>query len=282
MSNIKIVTDSSVGLIDAEVKENNINIIPLSVMINDSIYVEGESITNDEFEEKMETSKTLPKTSQPPIGTFVEMFDKLGSDGSQVLSLNMTDQISGTVHTAEQAAQMSQSDVTVVDTRSTDRGMAFQVLAAAKLANAGASMNDILTKIAEIRENSTLYMAVMTLDNLVKGGRISRLTGVLSSVLNMKIILEMIDGELKIKNKGRGMKTVNKFVSDLVEELKTTPHVKSIGISHAGNEKKAFEVRDLLQAAVPTIDILVRQTAPIIATHGGPGAFAVMFYVDKD
>lgn len=282
MKKIKIITDSSVGLTDNEIKENDISIIPLSVMIDDTIYVEGESITNDEFETKMETSKTLPKTSQPPIGTFVEMFDSLGADGSQVLSLNMTDQISGTVHTAEQAAEMSQSDVTVVDTRSTGRGMAFQVLAAAKLANLGASMDDILTKISEIRKNSTLNMAVMTLDNLVKGGRISRLTGVLSSVLNMKIILEMIDGELKIKNKGRGMKTVNRFIADLVEELKSTPNVKAVGISHAGNEKKAFEVRDLLQTAVPKVDILVRQTAPIIATHGGPGAFAVMFYTDKD
>ena len=123
MATVKIVTDSSAGLTDQEVKELNITIVPLSVMIDDTIYVERETITNEEFYQKMMTSKTLPKTSQPPLGTFVETFDKLGEDGSSVVCFNMLEAISGTVHTAEQAANLSKTDVTVVDSGTTDRGL---------------------------------------------------------------------------------------------------------------------------------------------------------------
>ena len=107
---------------------------------DDTVYVERETITNEQFPAMMKAAKALPKTSQPPIGKFVEAFDRLGADGSEVLCVTMMASISGTVHAAEQAAQMTKTKVTVVDCQSTDRGMAFQILAAAKLIEAGGIM----------------------------------------------------------------------------------------------------------------------------------------------
>lgn len=173
MAKIKIVTDSSCGVTDQEVADYDITIVPLTVMIDDTIYVERETISNEEFLTKMQNSKALPKTSQPPIGKFVEVFDKLGADGSQVICFNMLEAISGTVHAAEQAAQLSKTDVTVVDSQTTDRALAFQVIEAAKLAQAGKNREEILKAAEDIRDHTKLYMGVMTLDNLVKGGRIT-------------------------------------------------------------------------------------------------------------
>ena len=89
MTKIKIVTDSSANLTDAEVKKYDITVIPLTVMIDGTIYVEDETITREEFIDKMATAKSLPKTSQPALGTFIETFDKLGADGASVICINM-------------------------------------------------------------------------------------------------------------------------------------------------------------------------------------------------
>ncbi|WP_412990275.1 DegV family protein [Pediococcus siamensis] len=278
MAKIKIVTDSSCGVTDQEAKDYNITIVPLTVMIDDTIYVERETITNEEFLTKMQNSKALPKTSQPPIGKFVEVFDKLGADDSQIICFNMLEAISGTVHAAEQAAQLSKADVTVVDSQTTDRALAFQVIAAAKMAAAGRSREEILKTAEDIRDHTKLFMGVMTLDNLVKGGRINRMTGMISGLLNIKIVLQVTEGELKVVAKGRGMKTISRFFDEVCEKMAKTPNIKSIGISHVGALDTIAPIKDRIQEMFPNINILVRETVPIIATHGGPGAFALMYY----
>ena len=140
MAKIKIVCDSSAGLTDEEIKKYDITIIPLSVMIDGTVYVERETITNEQFPEMMKNAKSLPKTSQPPIGKFVDAFDKLGEDGSEVLCVTMMESISGTVHAAEQAAGMTKTKVTVYDSQSTDQVMGFEILEAAQVIEAGGSV----------------------------------------------------------------------------------------------------------------------------------------------
>ena len=103
MAKIKIACDSSAGLTDEEIQKYGITIIPLSVMIDGTVYIERETITNEQFPKMMKNAKSLPKTSQPPIGKFVDVFDELGADGSEVLCVSMMESISGTVHAAEQA-----------------------------------------------------------------------------------------------------------------------------------------------------------------------------------
>jgi len=249
-------------------------------MIDDTIYVERESITNQEFIEKMKTSKTLPKTSQPPLGKFVETFDKLGEDGSSVICFNMLAAISGTVHTAEQAAQLSKTDVTVVDTQYTDQAMAFQVIEAAKLAAEGADKQAILDRAVAVRDHTKLFMGVVTLENILKGGRLSRAAGMLTSLLNIKIVLQVTGGELKIRAKGRGMKTIDRYFDKVYEQIKQTPDIVSIGISHVEAFESIDKIQGHLHEILPDKDVLVRETVPIIATHGGPGAFALMYYTD--
>ncbi len=142
MSKIKIVADSSAGLTDEEIKKYDITIVPLSVMIDGTVYVERETITNDLFPTMMKNAKSLPKTSQPPIGKFVDAFDQAGADGSEVLCVTMMASISGTVHAAEQAANLTKTKVTVYDCQSTDRGMAFQIIEAAKVIADGGTVDD--------------------------------------------------------------------------------------------------------------------------------------------
>ncbi|GAA3613599.1 DegV family protein [Secundilactobacillus similis DSM 23365 = JCM 2765] len=280
MATVKIVTDSSAGLTDEEVEKYHITIVPLTVMIDDVVYVERRTITNEEFIDKMESAKTFPKTSQPPLGDFIKVFDDLGADGSPIVCLNMLEAISGTVHTAEQAATISKSDVTVVDSQTTDRALAFQCIEAAKLAAAGASVDEIVAMTKKVQDNTRLYMGVMTLDNLVKGGRINRMTGAISSLLNIKIVLQVGNGELNIRTKGRGVKTIDRYFDKVYEQMAKTPKIKAIGISHVKATEMVNKLLEHLKPLFPDIDIVVRETVPIIASHGGPGAFALMYYFD--
>lgn len=278
---IKIVTDSSVQLTEQEIKDNNIHIIPLTIMIDGHSYVDDRDITRNEFMQKMANAQELPKTSQPALGTFVDLFDKLGADGSQILAIHMMKAISGTVETAKQAATMSQSDVTVIDSDFTDRAMAFQVLAAAKLAAQGADMATILAKVKQVHDQTKLYMGIVDLNNMVKGGRLSRVAGAISNLLNIKIILD-VNKTLNVIQKGRGMKTINKFIDELVVKMANGPHIAAIGISHADGLQTANKIKDKLQPLFPDLNILVRTTDPVIATHAGAGAFAIMYYTDED
>ncbi|MFD1428836.1 DegV family protein [Lacticaseibacillus mingshuiensis] len=279
MAKIKLVTDSSIQLTPEEIETWDITVVPLTIMIDSTVYVDGETITRDEFMDKMAAASALPKTSQPPIGTFLDVYDKLTEDGSEVLSVHMLEAISGTVNSARQAAEICKGNVTVIDSTFTDRALAFQVLAAARLIKDGKTMPDILKAMATIRDHTTLVLGVSTLDNLVKGGRISRVSGMLSSLLNIKVILQVADGELNALQKGRGTKTLVKFVDSVADKLKTMTDVKAIGVSYAGGKAMAEEIAAKLRAAVPYVETMLRPTDPVIATHTGDGAFAIMYYV---
>lgn len=282
MANVKIVTDSSAQLTDDEISKYGITVVPLTVMIDNTVYVERDTINNETFVPKMLAAKDLPKTSQPPVGKFVETFNKLGEDGSQILCLNMLEAISGTIHAAEQAATISTSDVTVVDSQSTDRGLAFQVLEAAELAQQGADMQTILNKITKVRENTRLYLCVMTLDNIVKGGRLHPVAGAITNFLNIKLGLQVTGGKLKIVSKGRGDKSLRKFFGRILEDMKNTPALKKIGLSYVTETNVLKETMTKLKEEFPDVPLLYRVTSPIISTHTGEGAFALIYYSDPD
>ncbi|MBS6629757.1 DegV family protein [Lacticaseibacillus paracasei] len=280
MANIKIVADSSVQLTPEEISQHNITVVPLTIMIDNTVYIDGETITRDDFMDEMAAAQNLPKTSQPAVGTFADVFDKLTADGSEVLAIHMTETISGTVNSSRQAAQIAKGKVTVIDSQFTDRAMAFQVLVAAEMAEAGKDMKTILDKLEQVRDNTTLVLGVTNLDNLVKGGRLSRVSGLISSFLNIKVILQLQNGELKALRKGRGMKTINNFIAETIAKMAKLSNIKSVGISTAGAKELGEDIGRRIAEVLPSVPILVRPTDPVIATHTGPGAFAITYYVD--
>lgn len=280
MTNVKIVTDSSCTMEKSLRDELNIHMMPLSIMVDGVVYPDDDHLPGEKFMDMMANAKALPKTSQPPIGEFVELYDRLGEDGSEVISIHMTKGLSGTVEAARQASNLSSSKVTVIDSDFTDQGLSFQVIQAAKLAQAGAGVPEILAEIERVKQNTKLYIGISTLDNLVKGGRISRTTGLLSNIFNMKVVMDFENTELIPVAKGRGVKTFNKWFDELKSELSKIPNVRQIGISHADGLELANRFKEGLQAIFKDMDIPVLHTNPVIATHTGKNAFAIMYYTD--
>ena len=273
MTKIKIVTDSSVTIEPEVAKELDITIVPLSVMVDGVVYSDAD-LEEGEFLRLMQSSRNLPKTSQPPVGVFADVFERLAEDGAQIISVHMSHALSGTVEAARQGATLANADVTVVDSSFTDQAMKFQVTEAAKLAKEGASLEEILTKIEEVKENTELYIGLSTLENLVKGGRIGRVSGLISSLLNIRVIMQMKDHQLEPIVKGRGAKTFKKWLDDLTVSLQNK-QVAEIGISYAGSPELALEMKESLQPYVKK-PISVLETGSIIQTHTGENAWAVL------
>lgn len=273
MTKIKIVTDSSITIEPQVVEDLEITIVPLSVMVDGVVYSDAD-LKEGEFLRLMQSSKNLPKTSQPPVGVFAEIFETLGETADKIISIHMSHALSGTVEAARQGATLANVDVTVIDSSFTDQALKFQVVEAAKLAKEGADFDAVLAKIEEVREKTELYIGVSTLENLVKGGRIGRVTGLLSSLLNIRVVMQMKNHELQPIVKGRGVKTFKKWVNDLAVSLKDKK-VAEIGISYAGTAELANEMKQILQPCVEkTISVL--ETGSIIQTHTGENAWAIL------
>ena len=281
MSRIIIVTDSTADLTEQEIQDFNIHVVPLNITIQEEHYLDGETITKEEFKNKMIASSELPMTAQPSIGRFVELYDELGKDGSEIISIHLMNSISGTVNAARQAADITESTVTVVDSDFTSRSMGIIVREAAQAAKEGKSAEEVLAVIESTRQRTKLYLTVLNLDNLIKGGRISRVMGAFSNLLNIKLFLEVINGKIEIVQKGRGLKSLQKKYDEVFEEMKASPTgIQEIGIMHAGlNEFNQTQI-DTLRELFPEAKLTIVMTSPIIMSHTGVDAMAVT-YLEK-
>lgn len=278
MSRIIIVTDSTADLTEQEIQDFNIHVVPLNITIQEEHYLDGETITKEEFKNKMIASSELPMTAQPSIGRFVELYDELGKDGSEIISIHLMNSISGTVNAARQAADITESTVTVVDSDFTSRSMGIIVREAANAAKEGKSAEEVLEVIESTRQRTKLYLTVLNLDNLIKGGRISRVMGAFSNLLNIKLFLEVINGKIEIVQKGRGLKSLQKKYDEIFEEMKACPNgIQEIGIMHAGlNEFNQSQI-DTLRVLFPDAKFTIVMTSPIIMSHTGVDAMAVTY-----
>ena len=280
MTSVKIVTDSTIDLPPQIIEENDLTVVPLSITIDGQTYIDGIDISPKEFITKMQQSENLPKSSQPPAGEFLEIYNKLTEDGSEVLSIHMTAQMSGTVQSAQTAARMAEGKVTVVNSKYISNALAFQVLEAAKLAKEGKGIDEIVERIDCVRENTRLFVVVDTLDNLVKGGRIGKGKAMLSSLLNIKPIASLDTGEYTPVAKVRSQGQIVKYlVKQLIQDIKGKT-LKGISITHADALELATKLKEAIINEVGQVEVSVYDTTPIISTHTGIGAIGFMYYAE--
>lgn len=281
MAKIKIVTDSSVQLTPAEIEDNNITIVPLTVEINGETFIDGETITREELVEELKKGNK-PKTSQPPVGLFVDTFDRLGEDGSEVVAIMLSDILSGTYQTAVSAAEMSKTKVTVINSKSTDRGEAFQVLAAAKDAQAGKSIEEIQKHCEDILERTTIDVLVDNLDNILSGGRLGKMASMLTKLINLKVVVRLREDSLDVVKKGRSRKTFFKYCEELKKRHADNP-IEELSLSNVDcDEEYLTKVKDaVLPDNSKDAAYIARLTSPIIMTHTGLNAIGVITLAAK-
>ncbi len=274
---IHIVTDSTCDLTKEEVAQHGIHIVPLTIQIDGETYIDGVDLEPQPFLGLMKNAKNLPKSSQPAPE---ELYDELGKDGDQIISIHMTGGMSGTVESARQAAQMTDADVTVIDSRFIAIGLAIQLREAIKMRDAGATVEDIVARLDKVRANTHLYVIVDTLENLIKGGRIGKGKGFIGSLLNIKVIANLEGGVYNPVSKVRSHKQVVNYLFKQFQADTAGKTVKTVGISHAdGLITMGNPLKELIEGTgFDKVEIAF--TSPIISTHTGPGAIGFIYFAE--
>ncbi|VEF48032.1 degV family protein [Bacillus freudenreichii] len=277
---IKIVTDSSSDFTKEELIELNIHVVPLSISIGEESFLDGVDISSEQFIEKMQWFKSLPKSSQPAAGEFLNLYNQLTKDGSEVLSIHMSGKLSGTVESARTAAGMADGKVTVVDSLFISKALGFQVREAAKMAKEGYSTEEITNVLNQIRKNTNLFVVVDTLENLVKGGRIGKGTALIGSFLNIKPIAILEDGEYspvaKVRSQSQAIKyIVKQFMSDVKGKT-----VKYASVAHANGIDFALKLKEQIEEKAGYHSVEILWTSPVISTHTGQGAIGFSYYAE--
>lgn len=271
MTKYKIVTDSTSDLPPSFLQQHDVHVIPLNITIDQTSYTDQLDITSDEFLKRLEAGADT-KTSQPAIGQFIETYDNLGADGSKIISIHMTSQLSGTYQTAVQASHMSDSDVTVVDSQSISFGLGYQIKHLIEWTRQGLTVDEILKKIRHLQDNTKLFVVIGQLSQLIKGGRISKTKGLIGNMIKIKPIGTLIDGRLEMIHNSRTQKSVIQFLKKEVHQFIEGHQLKSIGIAHANIIEFVDKIKAQFKEEFQFDDFDVNTTTPVISNHTGQGA----------
>lgn len=271
----KIVTDSTSDLSHEYLSDNDIHVIPLNLTINGEAYVDQVDISSEAYIQKMQEDADV-KTSQPAIGKFIEMYDELGADGSEIISVHMTSGLSGTYQTALQASQMTDSKVTVIDSKSISFGLGYQVQHIVDWNNEGYDTTDIVSKITELQKNIKLYVVIGQLSQLIKGGRISKTKGLIGNMMKIKPIGTLEDGKIELIHNSRTQNASVQFLKKEISAFIGDRNIKSIGIAHANIIEFVDKVKKHFSEEFNFTQFDTNVTTPVISTHTGQGAIGLV------
>lgn len=276
---IAVVTDSTSYIPQEVIDKLNIYVIPLSVNFGEETYAENVEISTENFYKKLQEEKDLPTTSQPAIGAFIELYEKLERSYDAVISIHISKKLSGTFETAKSAGNMMEKlQVHVYDTEYSAMPQGFHVIRAAELAKEGQDVASILQALNELRENIRAYFMVDDLSHLQRGGRLSGAQALLGSLLNIKPILHIVQGSIvpfeKVRTKKRAIRRIVKMLEDDVQ----TKRVKRVVFIHGNNEKEALKLRDEFQGKYPNIETMLSYFGPVVGTHLGEGSLGITWY----
>ena len=270
---VKIVTDSVSDIPSDLAKSLDITMVPLTVNFGVESFLDGVEITPKEFFEKIETAPSLPTTAAPSIGAFTEVYKDLTGKGHEVVSLHVSGKLSATLSSATQAAaELGNEHISVVDTQAVSAMEALIVTAAARVAIAGGSVEEVIEKAKSSIDKTAVYVVLDTLEYLQKGGRIGRAAALMGGLLSIKPILTLNDGEVHPHEKVR---TRAKALARIIEIVQSGGPYEEITVMHASAEDEAEYLTSVLEPMCSDLPILSSQIGPVVGTHAGPGSVAV-------
>ena len=272
---VRVVTDSACDLPDDLIERDGIEVVPLTIRFGKEELVDRKELSTDEFWRRLADSDVLPETSAPSAGAFEAAFRRLIADGATgIICINLSSKLSATMQSAQVAAQAVQPDcpVVVVDSLMVSMGLGSLCLTAARRAAEGDSLESIVANVTDRRNRSKLYGTLDTLEFLKKGGRVGNARALLGSMLAIKPVLEVRDGEVEEAGKVR---TRSKALRLLVDRVKEGPF-ENLAVLH-GNAPDLDELLDLLEPLTPRDEIVIGQIGPVIGTHAGPRVIGVTF-----
>jgi DegV family protein with EDD domain len=270
---VKIITDTLSDITGDLIEETGVDVVPLYVRFGERIYRDRIDITSEEFYRRLVTESTLPSTTQPTPNDFYQVYEKLAEETDEILVITVSSKLSGTFQSATQAISMMEgrkAKIEVVDSGCVAMTLGLPVIATAAKAKSGLGLADLVEYARAACQRSHLVAYFDTLKYLAKGGRIGKAQGLLGSMLSVKPILTMKEGEMapltRVRSKSAGMDYLFNAVSKRPELL---------AVEHCTTEEDADGLAARLNKAYPDVPIYRSVISPVIGTYSGPGAVAV-------
>ncbi|MGI6452310.1 MAG: DegV family protein [Syntrophomonadaceae bacterium] len=275
---IRIVTDNCCDLPQETIDRYKIGITHLLVRFKDRVYQPGE-LTTAEFYQMMETSPVLPSTSQPTVEEMLRVYEEALADGSEVVAIHMSSGISGTFQGGKVAQKMlANKRLHVFDSRKASVGLGLMVLEAARMAEAGNSLEDIEKRLLAMQARLECIFVVGKMECLIKGGRISKSKGLLAEALDIKPILRFDDsGYIVPYEKARGLKAAMRKILGIMEEQGKDLQNQTVGLVHAGSPELVQTMANSIREKFACKEIIIGEIGPVIGAHVGKGTFSVFF-----
>ena len=274
---VRIVTDSTADLTPEQQRAAGITVVPLNVHFGDEVFRDHVDLSTDEFFRRLKASPQLPRTSQPSVGAFEEAYRSLRQGGDEIVSVHLSSKVSGTYNSALMAAQsVGEGKIDVVDSLSTSMALGFIALEGAKLARAGRDRQAVADCLRGLVPKARVICVVDTLTYLERGGRIGKARALLGSLLNVKPILQLKDGEVVPLGRARGRPQA---LNRLVELLERDGKVRQLAIMHGAAQTDAEQLRERVASSYPGVDIQLTEIGAVLGTHTGPGVIGFTYLV---
>jgi DegV family protein with EDD domain len=273
---VAIVTDSTADIPPALARARGVTVVPLTLMLDGQSLLDGVDITPEQFYRRLVNAKTHPTTSQPSPGRFAEAYEALLANHDSVVSIHISEKLSGTYASAIQGAELAGGGrVRVIDSCNVSMSLGLLTLVAAQMAARGDLADQIVAKVEEIRPVAQTYFSVATLEFLRRGGRIGRASALVGSVLQVKPVLCIKDGVVTPLERVRTFDRALDRVAQLTRDMDRGKGVCLI-VGHAGADNDAERLSRMLEPIAETL--MVQPLGPVVGAHAGPGVVGVGCY----
>ncbi|MFC2062976.1 DegV family protein [Chloroflexota bacterium] len=271
---IKIVTDSTADIPSTLAKELGITVVPLYVLFGDKTYRDHVDITEDEFYQRLTNDPIHPTTSQPTPQDFVNVYRELSQQADGIVSIHISSKLSGTCNSALQAKELvvKECPVEVVDSEMVSMGLGLLAIEAAAFANSGKDLQQVAEEVKQLITGTHVWALFDTLKYLALGGRIGKAKALLGSVLNIKPILVVKDGEMAPASQVR---TRAKGIGALCDYVNTVIDIQDLAVVHSTTPDEAQVLADRIGTMFDKDRIRLARLGPTLGVHAGPGALVV-------
>ncbi|MBM3132316.1 MAG: DegV family protein [Chloroflexi bacterium] len=271
---VKVVTDSTADLPDGLIRELGITVVPLNVNFGTKSFRDGIDITADEFYRRLPHTDPLPTTSQPTPADFIHVYEELGKETSEIISIHISQKLSGTHNSATlaHAGIKTASRIEIVDSFEASGGLGLIVVQAAKAAKRGANLDEVLSITRDTMSRTHFFGTVDTLRYLHKGGRIGKAQALMGTLLAIKPIIGMREGEVHPFGKAR---TRKKVIAHFIEMVKELMPIDEMTVLHSTTPEEAAEIMKELASIAGKECLYDSRIGPVIGTYLGPGALGI-------
>lgn len=272
---IKVVTDSTSDL-PADVAESlGIEVVPLNIHFGSDVYKDRVNLMPDTFYDKLINGDVLPTTSQPSVGEFIDVYERLGSDADGIVSVHISEKLSGTMNSARLASQQANADcpIEVVDTFQVSMGVGICAMEAAEVANSGGNMNQVILAARNAVTRSQCFFMLETLEFLQKGGRIGKAQALIGNLLKIRPMLMLQEGEVHPLGRER---TRRKGIAKLVDTVEELAPISGLAVMYStGPDEAQTLAQNVSKFMIEGREPMMLQIGPVIGTYAGPDTLGI-------